>query len=151
MSIAVISRNDKAPSCHVCEAIMKRNLRPDGKPGYIFQCLACGATTDPDSVQAYVAPAPASLPLQRSHIVTTFLCKVCDVQKKEANHWFLVSRDEYDGSHAVAIGEWDQRAEQSVKQGRCVPVCGEAHAQVLISRWFKSRTFEPETFTQEKA
>ncbi|HWQ97247.1 MAG TPA: hypothetical protein VN538_04015 [Clostridia bacterium] len=81
----------------------------------------------------------------KSCVAQVFYCKVCGVQKGEANRWFLVEcREICNGDAILCVREWDPDEAKFVgKRDVLVPVCGEAHAQVLLARWFESKSFEP--------
>jgi hypothetical protein len=60
-----------------------------------------------------------------------FQCEVCGMISQSPARWFVIEC----GDQKLAIIKWDLAAAASPTARH---FCGEAHAQVYISRWFES-------------
>lgn len=60
-----------------------------------------------------------------------FRCEICGVVTTNPSHWFLVDC----GEARLTVLRWDL---ESAGEPGARHLCGEAHAQVYISRWFES-------------
>jgi hypothetical protein len=60
-----------------------------------------------------------------------FRCEVCGLVTTNPAHWFMIEC----GASRLAVERWEPES-ASVEGTR--HLCGEAHAQVYISRWFES-------------
>jgi hypothetical protein len=60
-----------------------------------------------------------------------FRCEICGRITNAPNHWFLIQCSD----SKLTVLKWNSEAE-NVAGAR--HFCGEAHAQVYISRWFES-------------
>jgi hypothetical protein len=60
-----------------------------------------------------------------------FQCEICGIVSDNPVHWFVIEC----GDLQLAVIKWDLAAANSPTARH---FCGEAHAQVYISRWFES-------------
>ena len=60
-----------------------------------------------------------------------FQCEICGIVSENPIHWFVIEC----GDQKLAVIKWDLTAAMSMSAHH---FCGEAHAQVYISRWFES-------------
>jgi hypothetical protein len=60
-----------------------------------------------------------------------FQCEICGIVSDHPQHWFVIEC----GEERLTVVRWDLAAAE--RQG-ARHFCGEAHAQVYISRWFES-------------
>ena len=60
-----------------------------------------------------------------------FQCEICGIVSDDPIHWFVIEC----GDEKLTVLRWDL-AEANSPAAR--HFCGEAHAQVYISRWFES-------------
>jgi hypothetical protein len=60
-----------------------------------------------------------------------FQCEICGITSNNPIHWFVIEC----GDEKLAVIKWDLGAANSLTARH---YCGEAHAQVYISRWFES-------------
>jgi len=60
-----------------------------------------------------------------------FQCEICGSVSQNPIHWFVIEC----GDQKLAVIKWDLNAAMSASAHH---FCGEAHAQVYISRWFES-------------
>ena len=60
-----------------------------------------------------------------------FRCEVCGTIASNPTHWFVIRC----GDSELAISKWNPEA---AKADGARHFCGEAHAQVYISRWLES-------------
>jgi len=60
-----------------------------------------------------------------------FQCEICGIVSDNPSHWFVIEC----GDQKLAVIKWDLTAASSPTARH---FCGEAHAQVYISRWFES-------------
>jgi hypothetical protein len=63
--------------------------------------------------------------------ITEFRCEVCGIVSANPIHWFVIQCD----STELKVIKWNSEA-ATAKSAR--HYCGEAHAQVYISRWLES-------------
>ncbi len=68
--------------------------------------------------------------------VTEFRCEVCGTVSADPIHWFVIQCD----SNELKVIKWNSGA-AAAKGAR--HYCGEAHAQVYISRWLESACSPP--------
>jgi len=60
-----------------------------------------------------------------------FRCEICGRVSNAPNHWFVIKCND----NELTVLKWDTNA--AIAPG-ARHFCGEAHAQVYISRWFES-------------
>jgi hypothetical protein len=60
-----------------------------------------------------------------------FKCEICGIVSEDPIHWFVIEC----GDQKLMVIKWDLAAANSATARH---FCGEAHAQVYISRWFES-------------
>jgi hypothetical protein len=60
-----------------------------------------------------------------------FQCEICGIVTDSPTHWFVIEC----GDQKLALIKWDAGAAASPTARH---FCGEAHAQVYVSRWFES-------------
>jgi len=60
-----------------------------------------------------------------------FQCEICGTVSQNPIHWFVIEC----GDQKLEVIKWDLTAAGSPTARH---FCGEAHAQVYISRWFES-------------
>lgn len=60
-----------------------------------------------------------------------FRCEICGIVSENPVHWFVIECTD----QKLTVIKWDLTAAQSSTARH---FCGEAHAQVYISRWFES-------------
>jgi len=65
-----------------------------------------------------------------------FRCEICGLVTKNPMNWFLIEC----GASRLTVLRWDSDS-ASIPDTR--HLCGEAHAQVYISRWFESLCSPP--------
>jgi hypothetical protein len=63
--------------------------------------------------------------------VKEFQCEICGIVSENPSHWFVIEC----GDRELTIVKWDLTA---ALNSTARHFCGEAHAQVYISRWFES-------------
>ena len=68
--------------------------------------------------------------------VREFQCEICGTISGTPVHWFVIEC----GDQKLAVIKWDLTAASSPSARH---FCGEAHAQVYISRWFESQCVPP--------
>jgi hypothetical protein len=64
-------------------------------------------------------------------IDTIYRCEICDEETERPVKWFVISCGQAD----LTIHRWTKEA---AEQKGARHYCGEAHAQVYISRWFQT-------------
>ena len=69
-------------------------------------------------------------------ILKEFQCEICGVVSQNPIHWFVIKCTD----QKLAVIKWDLTAAASPTARH---YCGEAHAQVYISRWFESVCVPP--------
>ena len=60
-----------------------------------------------------------------------FRCEICGMVSDHPVHWFVIDCEE----EKLTVMRWDLAA---AERPNARHFCGEAHAQVYISRWFES-------------
>src|SRR5271154_2362581 len=65
-----------------------------------------------------------------------FQCEICGIISENPIHWFVIEC----GDQTLAVIKWEETAAASPSARH---FCGEAHAQVYISRWFESACVPP--------
>ena len=65
-----------------------------------------------------------------------FRCEICGIVSENPVHWFVIEC----GDQKLTVIKWDLTAAMSPTARH---FCGEAHAQVFISRWFESICVPP--------
>jgi hypothetical protein len=60
-----------------------------------------------------------------------YKCEVCGIVTSNPIHWFVILC----GDAELTVHRWNS---QAANAARARHYCGEAHAQVYISRWFES-------------
>lgn len=65
-----------------------------------------------------------------------FKCEICGTMTATPMHWFIIEC----GDTRLAVLKWDLEAANAPAARH---FCGEAHAQVFISRWFDSVCVPP--------
>jgi hypothetical protein len=65
-----------------------------------------------------------------------FRCEVCGIVSSLPTHWFVIQC----GEQQLTVHRWDADA-ASAEGAR--HFCGEAHAEVYISRWFETMCAPP--------
>jgi hypothetical protein len=70
-----------------------------------------------------------------------FQCEICGIISENPIHWFVIEC----GDQNLAVIKWDLTAAGSPTARH---FCGEAHAQVYISRWFESVCVPHESFSK---
>lgn len=68
--------------------------------------------------------------------ISEFRCEICGTETKNPIHWFVIQC----GPDELQLMKWN--AEAALAKG-ARHYCGEAHAQVYISRWFESACSPP--------
>jgi len=63
--------------------------------------------------------------------VQEFRCEVCGITTNNPVHWFVIQC----GDSSLSVLRWNSK-DAATPEAR--HYCGEAHAQVYISRWFDS-------------
>jgi hypothetical protein len=64
-------------------------------------------------------------------IETTYRCEICGEESQHPVRWFVI----HCGEAQLAIHRWTKEAAEAPHARH---YCGEAHAQVYISRWFQT-------------
>ena len=67
-----------------------------------------------------------------------FQCEICGIVSNHPIHWFVIDC----GEDRLSVLRWDPAAAERADARH---FCGEAHAQVYISRWFESICSPPKT------
>jgi len=65
-----------------------------------------------------------------------FRCEICGITTTNPIHWFVIQC----GDSSLTVLRWNSTAATA---GGARHFCGEAHAQVYISRWFESLCSPP--------
>lgn len=63
--------------------------------------------------------------------IKEFRCEICGRVSTSPNHWFVIQCSESE----LAVLKWNSEAANASGARH---FCGEAHAQIYISRWFES-------------
>jgi hypothetical protein len=77
------------------------------------------------------ANAEPSHPGEAMSSLKEFQCEICGIVSENPIHWFVIEC----GDQKLAVIKWDLVAAMTPTARH---FCGEAHAQVYISRWFES-------------
>jgi len=85
----------------------------------------------PRRLAAILAFAELSLNGEGMSSLREFQCEICGIVSENPIHWFVIEC----GDQKLAVVKWDLTAANSPTARH---FCGEAHAQVYISRWFES-------------
>jgi len=64
-------------------------------------------------------------------IETSYRCEICGEESKKPVRWIVIQCSDA----KLTVFKWDKEA---ADQGGARHYCGEAHAQIYISRWFQS-------------
>jgi hypothetical protein len=78
----------------------------------------------------YLSPRRGSMGEGMSSL-KEFRCEICGIVSENPIHWYVIEC----GDQKLAVIKWDLAAASSPTARH---FCGEAHAQVYISRWFES-------------
>jgi hypothetical protein len=70
-----------------------------------------------------------------------FQCEICSIVSDNPIRWFVIEC----GDQKLAVIKWDLTAANSPTARH---FCGEAHAQVYISRWFESICVPPKSVSK---
>jgi hypothetical protein len=73
-----------------------------------------------------------------------YQCEICGIVTQNPDHWFVIEC----GDLKLTVHKWDQKAADSPGVRH---FCGEAHAQVFISRWFDSVCVPPKPMPARRA
>jgi hypothetical protein len=98
----------------------------------------------PDSCQSthrladILTVAQRSLTVKGMSSLKEFQCEICRIVSENPIHWFVIEC----GDQKLAVIKWDLTAASSPTARH---FCGEAHAQVYISRWFESICLPPKS------
>jgi hypothetical protein len=79
----------------------------------------------------YTSHSEPSLNGEGMSSLKEFQCEICGIVSENPIHWFVIEC----GDQKLAVIKWDLTAATSPTARH---FCGEAHAQVYISRWFES-------------
>jgi hypothetical protein len=60
-----------------------------------------------------------------------FQCEICGIVSDNPTHWFVIEC----GDQTLTVLRWDLEV---ANRPSARHFCGEAHAQIYISRWFES-------------
>ena len=101
--------------------------KPTGESGARADTVTCRYTS---FCQARSCRA-SSLNGEGMSSLKEFQCEICGIVSENPIHWFVIEC----GDQKLAIIKWDLTAATSPTARH---FCGEAHAQVYISRWFES-------------
>jgi hypothetical protein len=63
--------------------------------------------------------------------VKEYQCEICGIVSDHPLHWFVIDC----GDNKLSVMRWNNDA---AEQPCARHFCGEAHAQIYISRWFES-------------
>jgi hypothetical protein len=64
-------------------------------------------------------------------IGTIYTCEICKLESSAPRGWFVI----HCSDSRLAVCKW---TEEEAGKPKALHFCGEAHAQVYISRWFES-------------
>ena len=62
---------------------------------------------------------------------TTYKCEICGTESASPVRWFVILCSDA----KLSVFKWDRA---HADETRALHFCGEAHAQIYISRWFES-------------
>jgi hypothetical protein len=68
---------------------------------------------------------------ERMTSLQEFRCEVCGLVTTDPIHWFVICC----GDSELTVYRWNSETASAAGARHC---CGEAHAEVYISRWFES-------------
>jgi hypothetical protein len=88
-------------------------------------------TGHPQADSRYTSFAEPALNGEGMSSLKEFQCEICGTVSENPIHWFVIEC----GDQKLAVIKWDLTAASSPTARH---FCGEAHAQVYISRWFES-------------
>jgi hypothetical protein len=89
-------------------------------------------------LRRYTIFAEPSLKGEGVSSLKEFQCEICGIVSENPIHWFVIEC----GDQKLAVVKWDLTAASSSIARH---FCGEAHAQVYISRWFESQCAPPKS------
>jgi len=69
-------------------------------------------------------------------LIQKFRCEICGTLTNNPVHWFIIRC----GNSDLTVVKWNIEAANAADSRH---YCGEAHAQVYISRWFESACAPP--------
>jgi hypothetical protein len=72
-----------------------------------------------------------------------FRCEICAIVTTHPNHWFVIQCSDAE----LTVHKWNSNAANAPGARH---FCGEAHAQVYISRWFESVCSPPKPVSQPR-
>src|SRR5215472_5655944 len=75
--------------------------------------------------------------------IREYSCEICGTFSKNPTHWFVIQC----GNVELTVIKWNSEA-ANAKGAR--HYCGEAHAQVYISRWWSRRALHPSRIFWER-
>ena len=96
--------------------------------------VECTSTVVPFEIYGYTVfllHSSAALNGDGMSTVKEFQCEICGIVSQNPSHWFVIEC----GDRELTIVKWDLTA---ALNSTARHFCGEAHAQVYISRWFES-------------
>src|ERR1700704_7066389 len=96
--------------------------------------VECTSTVVPFEIYGYTVfllHSSAALKGDGMSTVKEFQCEICGIVSESPSHWFVIEC----GDRELTIVKWDLTA---ALNSTARHFCGEAHAQVYISRWFES-------------
>lgn len=67
-----------------------------------------------------------------------FRCEICGTETSHPIHWFVIQC----GNADLTVFKWNTQAANAEGARH---FCGEAHAQIYISRWFEAACTPPKT------
>jgi hypothetical protein len=86
----------------------------------------------PDGVANYPDQGPPhTVTKGRMASIQEFRCEVCGIVTSNPIHWFIIRC----GESELTVHRWNT---ETANAAGARHYCGEAHAQVYISRWFES-------------
>jgi hypothetical protein len=65
-----------------------------------------------------------------------YSCEVCDITTTEPIHWYVIRCGDFD----LTVHRWSTEAADAAGARH---FCGEAHAEIYISRWFEAACSPP--------
>ena len=130
------------PSRHFVK--LQKNGGLGGAPIFSRSLLEVGVASSrtgsspclPRRLAAILAFVEPSLTGEGMSSLKEFQCEICGIVSENPIHWFVIEC----GDQKLAVVKWDLTAANSPTARH---FCGEAHAQVYISRWFESLCAPP--------
>ena len=119
------------PTLLGCRAICSRLVEP---PAFAQHGSDWSASCQADLPLYYFAEP--SLNGEAMSSLKEFRCEICGIVSENPIHWFVIECTD----QKLAVIKWDLTAAASPTARH---YCGEAHAQVYISRWFESVCIPP--------